>query len=218
MLVDQRTSCALTAGRWAAAAVPSRQPAAGFAAGCAAARSFGCAATPLLLRLFHSPGGWRAATTRRDSARTLALLAGAGVPILKALQAAAETLGNRAMRADACAACYRRRRRREAPGQAAGAREHEHLRATYERMLEEGAERFQVKPSGLPAMEHLYDELPNFHPKCSTTSSASSRCATTAATRWRSRRCCCWARRASARRTSRARWRSCWAPAWASSR
>ncbi len=32
---------------------------------------------------------------------TLALLAGAGVPILKALQAAAETLGNRAMRNDA---------------------------------------------------------------------------------------------------------------------
>jgi general secretion pathway protein F len=32
---------------------------------------------------------------------TLALLAGAGVPIIKALQAAAETLGNRAMRADA---------------------------------------------------------------------------------------------------------------------
>jgi general secretion pathway protein F len=34
-------------------------------------------------------------------ASTLALLAGAGVPILKALQAAAETLRNRAMRADA---------------------------------------------------------------------------------------------------------------------
>ncbi|UZD54589.1 type II secretion system inner membrane protein GspF [Caldimonas aquatica] len=34
-------------------------------------------------------------------AGTLAMLAGAGVPILKALQAAAETLGNRAMRADA---------------------------------------------------------------------------------------------------------------------
>jgi len=32
---------------------------------------------------------------------TLAMLSGAGVPILKALQAAAETLGNRAMRADA---------------------------------------------------------------------------------------------------------------------
>lgn len=41
-------------------------------------------------------------------------------------------------------------------------REHEGLRATYERMLEKGAERFQVKPSGLPAMAHLYDELPNF--------------------------------------------------------
>ncbi|MBI2770265.1 MAG: type II secretion system inner membrane protein GspF [Burkholderiales bacterium] len=34
-------------------------------------------------------------------ASTLAMLAGAGVPILKALQAASETLGNRAMRADA---------------------------------------------------------------------------------------------------------------------
>jgi ATP-dependent Lon protease len=30
-------------------------------------------------------------------------------------------------------------------------------------MLEKGPERFQVKPSGVPAMEHLYDELPNFH-------------------------------------------------------
>lgn len=37
-------------------------------------------------------------------ASTLAMLAGAGVPILKALQAAAETLNNRAMRADAMAA------------------------------------------------------------------------------------------------------------------
>lgn len=43
-------------------------------------------------------------------------------------------------------------------------KEHESLRSTYERMLEKGPERFQVKPSGLPAMEHLYDELPNFHP------------------------------------------------------
>src|SRR6185369_394740 len=41
--------------------------------------------------------------------------------------------------------------------------EHEGLRNTYERMLERGAERFQVKPSGLPAMDRLYDELPNFH-------------------------------------------------------
>jgi ATP-dependent Lon protease len=42
-------------------------------------------------------------------------------------------------------------------------RDHESLRTTYERMLEKGPERFQVKPSGLPAMTHLYDELPNFH-------------------------------------------------------
>ena len=40
--------------------------------------------------------------------------------------------------------------------------EHENLRATYERMLEKGPERFQVKPGGLPAMEHLFDEMPNF--------------------------------------------------------
>ncbi|MGA0609889.1 AAA family ATPase [Caldimonas sp. KR1-144] len=43
------------------------------------------------------------------------------------------------------------------------AKDHESLRATYERMLEKGPERFQVKPSGVPAMGHLYDELPNFH-------------------------------------------------------
>jgi ATP-dependent Lon protease len=43
-----------------------------------------------------------------------------------------------------------------------GSNDHEHLRATYNRMIEKGAERFQVKPGGLPAMEHLYDELPNF--------------------------------------------------------
>ncbi len=42
------------------------------------------------------------------------------------------------------------------------AHDHDHLRATYARMLEKGGERFQVKPGGLPAMEHLYDELPNF--------------------------------------------------------
>jgi ATP-dependent Lon protease len=42
-------------------------------------------------------------------------------------------------------------------------KEHENLRSTYERMLEKGPERFQVKPSGVPAMDHLYDELPNFH-------------------------------------------------------
>ena len=42
------------------------------------------------------------------------------------------------------------------------AREHENLRATYERMLERGPERFQVKPSGVPEMAALYDQLPNF--------------------------------------------------------
>lgn len=41
-------------------------------------------------------------------------------------------------------------------------REHENLRSTYERMLEKGPERFQVKPAGLPVMDHLYDDLPNF--------------------------------------------------------
>jgi ATP-dependent Lon protease len=41
-------------------------------------------------------------------------------------------------------------------------KEHENLRSTYERMIELGPERFQVKPSGLPVMDHLYDDLPNF--------------------------------------------------------
>ncbi|MES2936425.1 MAG: AAA family ATPase [Pseudomonadota bacterium] len=41
-------------------------------------------------------------------------------------------------------------------------RDHETLRSTYERMLERGPERFQVKPSGIPEMAALYDQLPNF--------------------------------------------------------
>ena len=41
-------------------------------------------------------------------------------------------------------------------------REHEALRATLERMLERGPERFQVKPSGVPDMQALYEQLPNF--------------------------------------------------------
>jgi len=41
-------------------------------------------------------------------------------------------------------------------------REHEALRTTYQRMLERGPERFQVKPGGIPDMAHLYEELPNF--------------------------------------------------------
>ena len=47
--------------------------------------------------------------------------------------------------------------------QDAGAqRDHEPLRTVYERMLERGPERFQVKPSGLPDMAALYEQLPNF--------------------------------------------------------
>lgn len=41
-------------------------------------------------------------------------------------------------------------------------KDHESLRTTYERMLERGPERFQVKPSGLPDMAALYEQLPNF--------------------------------------------------------
>lgn len=41
-------------------------------------------------------------------------------------------------------------------------RNNDSLRNTYERMLERGPQRFQVKPSGIPAMEHLYESLPNF--------------------------------------------------------
>ena len=41
-------------------------------------------------------------------------------------------------------------------------RDHESLRAVYERMLERGPERFQVKPAGVPDMAGLYDQLPNF--------------------------------------------------------
>jgi ATP-dependent Lon protease len=38
----------------------------------------------------------------------------------------------------------------------------EALRSTYEKMIRAGGTRFTVKPSGLPAMDRLYDELPNF--------------------------------------------------------
>jgi ATP-dependent Lon protease len=42
-------------------------------------------------------------------------------------------------------------------------KECESLRSTYQRMLERGPERFQVKPSGVPNMARLYEMLPNFH-------------------------------------------------------
>ncbi len=41
-------------------------------------------------------------------------------------------------------------------------REHDSLRATYQRMLERGPQRFQVKPAGVPDMSALYETLPNF--------------------------------------------------------
>ncbi|MCW5236317.1 AAA family ATPase [Verminephrobacter eiseniae] len=41
-------------------------------------------------------------------------------------------------------------------------RESDGLRTVYERMLERGPERFQVKPSGIPDMDSLYQQLPNF--------------------------------------------------------
>ena len=36
------------------------------------------------------------------------------------------------------------------------------LRDTYEKMLKAGGSRFSVKPSALPVMDELYDDLPNF--------------------------------------------------------
>jgi ATP-dependent Lon protease len=36
------------------------------------------------------------------------------------------------------------------------------LKVTYEKMIKAGGTRLTVKPAGVPAMEHLYDELPNF--------------------------------------------------------
>jgi ATP-dependent Lon protease len=36
------------------------------------------------------------------------------------------------------------------------------LKSTYEKMIKAGGTRLAVKPSGIPAMAHLFDELPNF--------------------------------------------------------
>lgn len=41
-------------------------------------------------------------------------------------------------------------------------KDHDSLRTTYERMLERGPQRFQVKPAGVPDMAALYEQLPNF--------------------------------------------------------
>ena len=41
-------------------------------------------------------------------------------------------------------------------------KDHDNLRTVYERMIERGPERFQVKPSSIPEMESLYEQMPNF--------------------------------------------------------
>jgi hypothetical protein len=46
--------------------------------------------------------------------------------------------------------------------EAGSQRDYENLRTVYERMLERGPQRFQVKPSGVPDMAGLYEQLPNF--------------------------------------------------------
>ena len=93
------------------------------------------------------------------------------------------------------------------------AQDHENLRTTYERMLERGPERFQVKPSGVPDMAALYEQLPNFTDALDDVQAPRGAVAGLPATAWRSRPCCCWARPASARPISRASWPTCWAPA-----
>ena len=46
--------------------------------------------------------------------------------------------------------------------QALGPSANEALRAVYEKMLRVGGQRFTVKPSTMPAIDALVDELPNF--------------------------------------------------------
>ena len=46
--------------------------------------------------------------------------------------------------------------------EAGNQRDYDNLRSVYERMLERGPERFQVKPAGVPDMAGLYEALPNF--------------------------------------------------------
>ena len=92
-------------------------------------------------------------------------------------------------------------------------RDHEHLRTTYERMLERGPDRFQVKPSGVPEMASLYAQLPNFtdvlddvrrHVALASGQPRRPRSDADAAAR---------SRRVSARRTLQRSWPTCWAPA-----
>jgi general secretion pathway protein F len=73
-------------------------------------------------------------------AGTLAMLAGAGVPILKALQAAAETLNNRALRADAVDALAQVREGAPLASALAGRRRFPGLLAMFARLGEQTGE------------------------------------------------------------------------------
>ena len=63
-------------------------------------------------------------------------------------------------------------------------RDFDNLRIVYERMLERGPERFQVKPQGVPDMANLYDRLPTSQ-KRSTMCADTSPWRKTAATAWK---------------------------------
>ena len=80
----------------------------------------------------------------------------------------------------------------------------EALRALYEKMLRLGGQRFTVKPSALPEMDALFDELPNFAEVLEDIRKHLALCIDSERRRSSCRRCCCWASPASARRTSRA--------------
>ena len=72
--------------------------------------------------------------------------------------------------------------------------------------------------AALPAMDHLYDELPNFHEALDDVKRQIALCQDSARRARNHADAAARARPASARRTSRARSPSCSAPAWASSR
>ena len=81
----------------------------------------------------------------------------------------------------------------------------EALKTTYEKMLKAGGTRLTVKPAGVPAMAHLYDELPNFGEVLDDVRKQIALCASSSRLDSSSRRCCSSASRASARPTLRAR-------------
>jgi ATP-dependent Lon protease len=72
-------------------------------------------------------------------------------------------------------------------------------------------------PGGLPAMEHLYDEMPNFNDVLDDVKRQLALCQDSRDALEITPMLLLGPAPASARRTSRAKWRSCWAPGWASS-